>query len=229
LFFRADGTLTRIAVETGRPIRDSKIIEKLFREKLDALRDPLDPGFGFDLIRLLASHAEPLSVEEVVLSANDNEKTEIAFLIDRLSARFGFHRVLAFRPNDTHVPEAAWIICPAQHALPAKLAWQIIRGPMEAPCRPLRLFASFEPIEILCRELEEAPSHIYWRCTLRALKQIEGPERIAMEWWRHPHPQTTRDYFRAEDEQGRRFWLCQNGIRERDIAMPRWFMHGTFA
>jgi hypothetical protein len=27
------------------------MIDRLFRERLDALNDPLDPGFGFDLIR----------------------------------------------------------------------------------------------------------------------------------------------------------------------------------
>ena len=54
-FFRADGAVRRIAVETGEPTRDPLVIERLFREKLDALADPLDPGFGYDLIRLGAS------------------------------------------------------------------------------------------------------------------------------------------------------------------------------
>ena len=30
-------------------------MRRLFAEKLDALDDPLDPGFGFDLIRLAAT------------------------------------------------------------------------------------------------------------------------------------------------------------------------------
>ena len=34
------------------------MIDRLFRERLDALNDPLDPGFGFDLIRLSASRTE---------------------------------------------------------------------------------------------------------------------------------------------------------------------------
>jgi protein ImuB len=56
----------------------------------------------------------------------------------------------------------------------------------------------------------------------------EGPERIAMEWWRHQTPEPTRDYFRVEDDAGRRFWLYRAGI-PRETVRSRWFMHGLFA
>ena len=55
----------------------------------------------------------------------------------------------------------------------------------------------------------------------------EGPERIAMEWWRSAKP--TRDYFRVEDDKGRRFWLYRDGPYGRETGTPRWFMHGVFA
>src|SRR5579864_98198 len=48
VFFRADGKVRRIVIETGSPTRDADMIARLFRERLDALADPLDPGFGFD-------------------------------------------------------------------------------------------------------------------------------------------------------------------------------------
>ena len=51
-FFRTDGVVRAIMVETGRPVTRSAVIDRLFRERLDALADPLDPGFGFDLVRL---------------------------------------------------------------------------------------------------------------------------------------------------------------------------------
>ena len=57
-FFRTDGAVRAIAVETGQPITRAAMVERLFREKLDALADPLDPGFGFDLIRLSASRTD---------------------------------------------------------------------------------------------------------------------------------------------------------------------------
>ena len=57
-FFRADGKVERIAVKTGAALRDPKVMLRLLDQKLDALADPLDPGFGFDLIRLEALLAE---------------------------------------------------------------------------------------------------------------------------------------------------------------------------
>jgi len=48
-FFRTDGVVRAIAVDTGQAVTKPEMIERLFRERLDALSDPLDPGFGFDL------------------------------------------------------------------------------------------------------------------------------------------------------------------------------------
>jgi protein ImuB len=37
-----------------------------------------------------------------------------------------------------------------------------------------------------------------------------------------------RDYFVAEDDGGRRFWLFREGLYRPD-GTPRWFLHGFFA
>jgi protein ImuB len=51
-----------------------------------------------------------------------------------------------------------------------------------------------------------------------------------MEWWRTAGPvPPTRDYFRIEDERGRRFWLFREGLYGRETQTPRWFIHGLFA
>jgi protein ImuB len=105
VFFRADGKVRTIAVETGQPTRDADAIARLFHERLDALADPLDAGFGFDLIRLCAERAERCETGMAAFAAEANEEREIAFLVDRLAARFGSHRVLVFQPNDTHIPK----------------------------------------------------------------------------------------------------------------------------
>ena len=42
-------------------------------------------------------------------------------------------------------------------------------------------------------------------------------------------PQLTRDYFRVEDSEGRRYWLYRHGVFARDGLMPQWFLHGIFA
>jgi protein ImuB len=229
VFFRADGRAFRIAVETGSPARKPAIIERLFREKLDALDDPLDPGFGFDLIRLSASRTERYETEAVDFGGDANEEKDIRFLVDRLAARFGAHRILVFRPNDTHIPEAAWAAVPAQYARAAEVSWTKIRKVGTAPRRPLRLFAKPEPVSVLVTVPHGSLPCLRWRRTQRALVEIEGPERIAMEWWRHLAPQPARDYFRMEDEEGLRFWLYRNGVADRDGLAPQWLLHGIFA
>ncbi len=211
VFFRADGAIRRIAVQTGAPTRDPVFLERLFREKLDALADPLDPGFGFDLIRLEVLRPEACCA--TALGATDEK--DIRDLIDRLAARFGGHRVLRFRPNDTHIPENAFAAVSAQYAPSPGLAWKSERPVQDAPRRPLRLFLP-EPICVLPGER----LRFRWRHAGHAVRRLEGPERIAMEWWRMPGPE--RDYFRMEDEEGRRFWLYRE-----DGA--HWFLHGVFA
>jgi protein ImuB len=217
VFFRADGAVRRISIATGKPTREPAMIDRLFREKLAMLSDRLDPGFGFDLIRLCALHVERASAETVDLNVRANEKAELSFMIDRLAARLGSHRILAFLPHDTHIPEAAWVTVPAQHAQLSKLPWRKIRKAQNAPRRPLRLFGKAEPVDF------SAAQHFVWRKTRHVVTHCEGPERIAMEWWHHEAPPPARDYFRVEDSKGRRYWLYRKG------TAPQWFMHGIFA
>ncbi len=232
-FFRTDGVVRHIAVETARPLREPAVIARLFRTRLDALGpresgDPLDPGFGFDLVRLAALHAERLVPESIGLEARPDEEKAIAFLIDRLAARFGSHRVLTFQAQDTHIPEAAGVAVPAQHAPETEIAFEP-RLPGEAPRRPLRLFETPEPIDVMAQVPDGPPLRFRWRRLLHAVARAEGPERIAMEWWQHQTPRPTRDYFRVEDEAGRRFWLYRDGLYGREPFAPRWYVHGLFA
>ncbi len=228
-FFRADGQMRRLAVRTGGPTRDPAVIEKLFREKLDALTDPLDPGFGFDLIRLEAVRAEADAPRCASFDTDENAAREVAFLVDRLAARFGSDRILRFHPQDTHIPEAETVAVPAQATLPAKAPWRAPRAPDEAPRRPLRMFARPEPVEAMAAVPDGPPRHFRWRRVLHKVARAEGPERIAMEWWRTQETPPTRDYFRVEDEEGRRFWLYRDGLYHRETQNPRWYVHGLFA
>ncbi len=230
LFFRADGEVRRLTVQTGAPTRDPKIIERLFREKLDALSDPLDPGFGFDLIRLEATKAEASKCEAQSFDGDQNVEKEIAFLVDRLAARFGAERIQRFEPQDTHIPEAEAVAIPAQFsAPPSKAEWRSLRGDEAAPRRPLRLFTHPEPVEAMAAVPDGPPLRFRFRRVLHRVLHAEGPERIAMEWWKQQDQKPTRDYFRVEDEEGRRFWLYRDGLYHRETDSPRWYVHGMFA
>ena len=57
--FRTDGMVRRIAAGTSRPLRDPDEIRGLFVERLAALADAFDPGFGFDMARSSVIVAEP--------------------------------------------------------------------------------------------------------------------------------------------------------------------------
>ena len=62
-------------------------------ERIEGLSDPIDPGFGFDLIRLSVPVVEPLAVTQLKLEGGAVEEAEVAALIDRLSTRLGRNRV----------------------------------------------------------------------------------------------------------------------------------------
>src|SRR3984893_2910475 len=118
-FFRIDGVVRAIAVDTGRPVTRADMIDRLFRERLEALNDPLDPGFGYDLIRLSASRTEIVVQQQRDLDANVHDNDELAALIDRIAARIGGQRVVVHLPQDTHIPERAVQAASAQHHLAA--------------------------------------------------------------------------------------------------------------
>jgi protein ImuB len=227
-FFRADGKVERIAVKTGTPLREPEAMLRLLHERLDALADPLDPGFGFDLVRLEARLAETMRPAAIGFDAAENAGREIEFLIDRLTARFGEHRVQHFISQDTHIPEAAGIAVPAQAREFTGGAWRKKRETGDPPRRPLRLFEKPEEIAAgLATPPDGAPKFFRWRQCRHDVVRAEGPERIAMEWWRKQRP--TRDYFRVETRQGQRFWLYRDGLYTETGPGTRWYLQGIFA
>ena len=226
-FFRADGKVERIAVKTGAPLRDADVMLRLLNERLDALADPLDPGFGFDVIRLEASLTEKSQIVTTSLDDDENSRWQIAFLVDRLAARFGEHRVQRFVAQDTHIPEAQSVTVPAQER-DFDGAWVRRRKENDPPLRPLRLLEKPEEIRVPATGVpEDAPKRFRWRRAQFDVARVEGPERIAMEWWKKEKP--TRDYFRVETCDGQRFWLYRDGFYRETGLHPRWYLQGIFA
>jgi protein ImuB len=98
------------------------------------------------------------------------------------------------------------------------------------PDRPLRLFARPELVEVIAEVPEGPPLRFRWRRVTHHVARAEGPERISSEWWREvDQGRATRDYFRVEDAEGRRYWLFREGLYGRETASPVWYMHGLFA
>jgi protein ImuB len=237
-FFRTDGAVRAIVLDTGQPVTKAEMIDRLFRERLGALNDPLDPGFGFDLIRLAASRTEIVVQQQRDLDANVHDNDELAALIDRIAARIGGRRVVVHLPQDTHIPERAVLAAPAQrHLAAATHAVWPARAESEPPLRPLRLFEKPEPIKVPFATVPDGPPHHFtWRRATHVVVRVEGPERVAMEWWKHDGEVLTRDYFRVEDEAGLRFWIYRDGLygselvnQEGKPVPANWFVHGLFA
>jgi protein ImuB len=230
--FRTDGVVKRIAAGTSRPVRDPQAIRALFVERLAALGDEIDPGFGFDLARLSVLNAEPCPDEQHGLGTRE-DRAEFDRLVDRLSARLGRRRVSRLTACDSHIPELAVVAHPAQATATAELGWEAFRrfraDTLLIP-RPLRLLARPEPIaDVFALVPDGPPVRFRWRRAMHEVVVAEGPERIEGAWWSEDAG-PARDYFRVEDKAGLRFWLFRAGLY-RDLAQstPRWFLHGMYA
>ena len=238
--YRVDGHVRRIVIGVSRPLNEARAIVRLFAERLASPdEDAIDAGYGVDLMRLACLKAEPLAPSEAEFErAHEAERALVlAELLDRLSARLGARAVTRRELVEAHLPEQAEAFAPATLG-EARLRGEsrhreepvgLIRGDGSngAPARPLRLFARPEPIEALAEVPDGPPLRFRWRRVLHNVAAIEGPERIAAPWWRR-EAMPTRDYFRAEDTEGRRFWLYREGLWGRETAQAKWFVHGLF-
>jgi protein ImuB len=234
-FFRSDGAVRRLTIETAQGTRDAASLMRLIRLRIDALADPLDPGFGFDAIRLGVARIEVLKERQQHLAGErepDNEETALAELVDRMVARFGRESIRRFVAQDTHDPARAGGTAPYLcEAVGAPWSAPEAESP---PARPLTLFAQPQPIEVLAEVPDSPPLRFRWRRVLHEVARAEGPERIAPEWWQGAvaggdRPPATRDYYRVENAAGHRFWVFREGFYEDANTRPRWFVHGLFA
>ncbi|WP_161141662.1 DNA polymerase Y family protein, partial [Propylenella binzhouense] len=230
MLFRVDGGIVRVSLGTANPLRAPDRIEALFAERLAALGEAIDPGFGFDLARLSVERAEALGPSQIDLGGTAEASAEIEQLVDRLGARLGARRVARLLPVESHIPERAVAVRPfAEDG--ARADWPAdAPDPDEPTDRPLRLLSRPEPVEVLAEVPEGPPLRFRWRRVIHDVARAEGPERIAPEWWRvEDEGAFTRDYFRVEDAAGRRFWIFRSGLYGFETNAPAWYLHGLFA
>lgn len=231
--YRSDGAIRDLAVETGQPVRDPRLVLRLIEERIEALSDPLDPGFGFDLVRLAVPQVEALTATQNTLNGERALAGEMAALLDRLGARLGPDRFCRIVPQGSHIPERAMRLIPVREKTTATTAWDKPTRE-EPPLRPLTLFDPPEQVEVMAEVPDGPPRQFRWRGKAYRIARQEGPERIAPEWWRRAgghaeHPGLSRDYYRVEEEAGHRFWIFRHGLYERETDRPHWYVHGVFA
>ncbi|WP_246245885.1 DNA polymerase Y family protein [Mesorhizobium zhangyense] len=237
LLFRVDGAVSRIGVGTSRPLREPGLIGKLFHERLAALEDVLDAGYGFDLVRLSVLATAPFEMDQTDFTGDVSGSDEdLALFVDRVSARQDSNAVLKPVPVESHIPERAVSFVPFAETGKAsghagnRVGETALARPSPGPERPIRLFPQPEQVEVMAAEVPDGPpARFRWRRALYEVARAEGPERISPEWWRDGADEATRDYFRIEDADGRRYWLFRQGFYGTTQGNPRWFLQGLFA
>jgi protein ImuB len=196
---------------------------RLFREKFTRLEGRFDESLAFDGASLYAARTERLSGQQAALDGGRSHPAQeegLASLLDRLVARLGAEAVTRFDFKESHIPERAATSAPVLHEAAS-------RPPLRRQ-RPLLLLPQAEPVTVLAEAPDYPPRRFTWRRITFRIAKAEGPERLSPEWW--PDQEgiySTRDYYRVEDETGRRFWLYREGLYRQGGA-PRWYLHGLF-
>ena len=221
--FRVDGSVAVASVATAIPSREPKHLQRLLADKAAAL----EPEFGFDAFALTADWTEDLGAAQDSLVEEPSGERELARLVDRLTVKLGPARVRRPQAQESHLPERAsgWVAA----VTPPRIAGEggraaraeghpatAFAGPPPAigggDNRPQRLLDRPEAIDVIYATPEGMPRRFVWRRAVHDIARVEGPERIAPEWWRQPSSARLRDYYRVEDEAGRRYWIYREGL-----------------
>ncbi len=238
MFQRADGSRQRQRIALARPSHAAAHIARLFDERLEQV----DPGEGIEAMALTAIVAEALHPAQASLSSlcdqGDHALADLATLIDRLGNRLGAQRLWRPTPVQSDVPERSVRAMPPLELAaikPGRVRAVHVDRPVPdtwpaALPRPVRLFDPPMPVHTLTTLPDHPPSFFVWRNHRHRICRADGPERIAGEWWRRSGEfEAVRDYFRLEDETGRRFWLFRRGDgADAATGDLRWFLHGLF-
>jgi protein ImuB len=241
--FRVDGSVAVASVATAIASREPKHLQRLLADKAAAL----DPKFGFDAFALEADWIEDLDAAQESLVEEPSGEQQLARLIDRLTVKLGQNAVRQPQSFESHLPERAnrWVAAiksslrsfekgaglkSGEEAVTAGPLDHCPDGtPKSRKIRPQRLLDRPEAIEVMYATPEGLPRRFLWRRTVHDIARVEGPERLAPEWWRQPSSTRLRDYYRVEDKIGRRYWIYREGlIGDGRGGVPGWFIHGLF-
>ena len=223
---RAEGGTEAIEIGLARPTDRPENLRALFALKLAGV----EAGFGFDVLRLVATVSEPLHSTEhkggwaVAAEAQAQAQTARApgqaldDLIARIGARVGLDRITREHPADSHIPEKTQSTQAAAYSAPAT-NWPTAKRP-----RPLMLF---RPEPVTAPDHPDPPMRFRWRGRNLETDLAEGPERIAPEWWLDdPNWRSgVRDYWRVTTTEGHRIWLF---YAHGGMVSGGWFAQGDF-
>jgi protein ImuB len=256
--FRVDGSVATATVSTAIASREPKHLQRLLADKAAAL-DPefgfdafaLQADWTEDLDAAQESLVEEPSGEREVARLVDRltvklgpaavrrPQPEESHLPERASGWvMAISSVRAQRSNPekngcTQRREGNKGVSPSSLRLRdlrvKNLVCRALSGLAMTAIRPQRLLDRPEAIDVIYATPEGMPRRFMWRRAVHDIARVEGPERIAPEWWRQPSSARLRDYYRVEDASGRRYWIYREGlIGDGRGGAPNWFIHGLF-
>lgn len=222
--YRVDHKLMHLAVNAASATREAPHVVRLIAHRLERLQTDFDAGFGIDMMRLAATSVSRLDEAQLGAFEGADTRLDLDRFYDRVTSRFGPAALARSKFADTHIPERAVTLEPVV----ARTGDLPEATPEAALPRPLRLLPVPEEVTVVAEVPEGPPGRMQWRRVSYRFGRVSGPERIGVEWWRPGEGALTRDYYVAEDETGRRFWLFREGLYD-ETRRPRWFLHGLFA
>ncbi|HLG18786.1 MAG TPA: hypothetical protein VI895_03080 [Bdellovibrionota bacterium] len=202
---------TELSVPLSRPLRRSKGLLQIVRERLSRLTLQA-PIVSFAVELSLPIRKRPTQFHLFDANVADQQES-LAELLGRLVAGLGPNVISAAALRERYRPEFSWNpvpFQPEQNSSPPP-------PPATLPLRPLLLLSPPEPLEV---ERRENSFFLRSKKERYAVLSLAGPERLAGEWW--SGDAYARDYFVAEAEGGQRLWIFQN------LPDQRFFLHGYF-
>lgn len=251
--YRVDHKVMALSVNSARLTRDPTHIGKLFANRSERLAGEYDAGFGIDMIRLAASSVGELDALQLGAFATQDGTEDLDQLHDRMTSRLGPLAVLRTQLVASHIPERAARLVPAIVAagddqqvspvelmrplrllpvpelvainaevpdgLPASMIWRRVNYRLIKAAGPERLGAEWwrtgQRLQLVPPDVPKKP------------EPGEKPEKppYIPNLVRFDADALTRDYYKAEDADGRRFWIYRQGIHGKS----HWYLHGFFA
>lgn len=255
--YRVDHQVMTLSVNAGSPTRDPDHIARLFANRAERLQGEYDAGFGIDMIRLAASSVTSLEASQLGVFSHGDD-SELGQLYDRMSSRLGARSVVRSVFVDTHIPERAVRLEPVIVAGPndpsAQPDPEQVRPlrllPTPESIRVIAEVPDGPPMVMIWRRVSyrfvkaDGPVRLKaeWnrsgeRLELAPPLTPEQLEELKKQGKRPPYvanlqlfgiPETIRDYYIAEDADGRRFWVFRLGLYGWS-AGPSWYLQGFFS
>jgi protein ImuB len=214
--YRVDGKVEKIEIGTNSPSHHVSHLFKLFELKLPMI----EPAMGIELFVLEAPKVEVhLPQQEKMWEGSGGlDDIRLSELVDRLAGKVGMQSIHRYMPDEHYWPERSFKPATTLQET-STTSWRVDK------LRPLQLLQVPARIEVTAPIPDYPPMLFRYKGKVHKIIRADGPERIEQEWWLQKGQH--RDYYRVEDEEGKRYWIFRLG--HYDDKTYRWFVHGFFA